>query len=151
MSLDTVLGAKELAPPTRRRLLAIVGLLGVLTVIHDLDHIRQGRALPAELYVVAVAALVSIGITLTVLLRYPKWARTVAVAQGVATIVGVGAVHAAPQWSTVTDSYAAADADIVSWAIIIAMMLAGLALVLVAASSDHSRLVERGSAGSRRV
>jgi hypothetical protein len=54
-----------------------------------------------------------------------------------------------PQWSTVTDSYAAADADIVSWAIIIAMVLAGLALVLVAARSDRSPLVERGSAGSR--
>jgi hypothetical protein len=29
--------------------------LGVLPVVHDLDHVRQGRALPPELYVVAVA------------------------------------------------------------------------------------------------
>lgn len=38
--------------------MVITGLLGVLTLIHDLDDIRQGRALPAELYAVAVAALV---------------------------------------------------------------------------------------------
>ena len=131
-----MLTANELSLLTRRRLLAIVSLLGVLTVVHDLDHVRQGRALPAELYVVAVAALVSITATLLVLVRYPRWARTAAVAEGVATIVGVGAVHAAPRWSTVTDSYAAADADIVSWLIILAMMFTGLLLVLVATRSS---------------
>lgn len=126
------LTANDLPLHTRRRLLTIVSVLGVLTVVHDLDHVRQGRALPAELYVVAVAALVSITATLVVLVRYPQWARTAAVAEGMATIVGVGAVHAAPQWSSVTDSYSAAHADIVSWAIIIAMMLTGLALALEA-------------------
>jgi hypothetical protein len=127
----------ELSLATRRRLVTIVSLLGVLTVVHDLDHVRQGRALPAVLYVVAVAALVSITATLVVLVRYPKWARTAAVAEGVATIVGVGAVHAAPQWSTVTDSYTAAHADIVSWLIILAMMSTGLLLVLAATRSSE--------------
>jgi len=131
-----VLTANELSLSTRRRLVTIVILLGVLTVVHDLDHVRQGRALPAVLYVVAVAALVSITTTLIVLMRYPRWARTAAVAQGVATIVGVGAVHAAPQWSTVTDSYAAADADIFSWLIILAMMFTGLLLALVVTRSS---------------
>lgn len=136
MSVDTFRMATELSDHTRRRLVAIVSLLGILTVIHDVDHVRQGRALPAELYVVAVAALVSITVTLTILLRHPRWARTVAAAQGVATIVGVGVVHVAPQWSTVTDSYSAAHADVVSWGIIIAMMLAGLALAQLAVRSD---------------
>ncbi len=133
---DAVLTGNELSLPTRRRLVAVVCVLGVLTVIHDVDHVRQGRALPPELYVVAVAALVSVTATLIVLVRYPRWARTVTIAQGVATIVGVGAVHAAPQWSTVTDSYSAARADIVSWAIIVAMMLTGLTLALVAALAE---------------
>lgn len=131
-----VLTADELSLHTRRRLVTVVSVLGVLTVIHDLDHVRQGRALPTELYFVAVAALLSITATLIVLVRYPRWARTAAVAEGVATIVGVGAVHAAPQWSTVTDSYAAAHADIVSWAIILAMMFTGLLLVLFATHSN---------------
>lgn len=127
-----VLTANDLSPSARRRVVTIVSLLGVLTVVHDLDHVRQGRPLPPELYVVAVAALVSITATLVVLVRYPRWARTAAIAEGVATIVGVGAVHAAPQRSSVTDSYSAAHADIVSWVIIVAMMLTGLLLVLVA-------------------
>lgn len=127
-----MLAASELSRSTRRQLAWIVGALGALTVVHDLDHVRQGRALPWELYVVAVAALASITATLVVLERYPRWGRTAAVAQGIATIVGVGAVHVAPQWSYLTDSYSAAHADAISWSIIVAMMVAGLLLVLVA-------------------
>jgi predicted ATPase len=45
-----LLTADELSLRTRRRLVTIVGLLGVLAVAHDIDHVRQGRALPTELY-----------------------------------------------------------------------------------------------------
>ncbi len=149
VAVTAELAAGELSLPTRRRLVAVVGLLGVLTVVHDLDHVRQGRALPAVLYGVAVAALVSITATLVVLRRYPRWARAAAVAQGATTIVGVGAVHVAPRWSTVSDPYAAAGADIVSWLIIVAMMSAGLVLVVVAMAggtrpgADAAILVDR--------
>ena len=115
-----------------RRAIPLVCTLAVLTVVHDLDHVRQGRSLPAVLYVVAAGALVSLGMTLTVLLRRPRWARAAAGAQGVATVVGVGAVHALPEWSRYADSYPAAGADALSWAIVLAMMAAGLALVVVA-------------------
>lgn len=106
-----------------------------LTVLHDLDHLRQGRALPPELYLVAVAALASLTATLTVFLRYPDRAALAALAQGVATVVGVGAVHVAPQWSSFTDSYGAAGADAASWAIIITMMVTGGVLAFSAAWS----------------
>ncbi len=118
------------------RLVVITALLGILTLGHDVDHVRQGRWLPFVLYLVALAALVSIAITLVVLVRYPTWSRTVAMAQGVATVVGVGAVHVAPQWSHLTDSYAAANADALSWVIILAMMLSGLVLIIVAIQAD---------------
>jgi len=85
---------------------------------------------------VAVAALISIGATMTVLVRYRRWARTGTIAQGVATVIGVGAVHGGPQWAAATDSYSAAHADGLSWAIIVAMMLTGLALALVAVRVD---------------
>jgi len=107
--------------------------LGILTVVHDLDHVRQGRSLPALLYVVAIAAPISIGMTLTVLVQYPQWTRVAAATQGVATVVGVGAVHAGSQWAGATDSYSAAHADGISWIIIVAMMLAGLTLVVISA------------------
>jgi len=114
----------------------VTSILGFLTVVHDLDHLRQGRSLPVLLYVVAIAAPTSIAMTLAVLVRYPQWSRTAAAAQGVATVVGVGVVHTGPEWAGVTDSYSAAHADGISWIIIVAMMLAGLILVLTAAGAS---------------
>ena len=116
-----------------RPLVVLTGVLASLTVLHDLDHLRQGRALPPALYLVAVTALASLAATLTVLLRYPTWAIPAAVLQGVATNVGVVAVHVAPAWSSFTDSYGAAGADTASWAIIIAMMATGCTLAVCAA------------------
>lgn len=75
---------------TQRRLIVITALLGILTLGHDVDHVRQGRALPFVLYVVGVGAPVSIATTLVVLIRYPAWSRPVAMAQGITTVVGVG-------------------------------------------------------------
>jgi hypothetical protein len=106
--------------PVVARLVTVTGPLSVLTVVHDLDHLRQGRSLPPVLYLVAVGALASLAATWTVLVRRPRWARPVALVQGLATVAGVGAVHALPQWSRFTDSYSAARADPLSWAIIIA-------------------------------
>lgn len=125
--------------------MAITISLGALTLVHDVDHIRQGRALPVELYAVAVFALLSLGLTLWVLARRHRLAGVVAFLQGVATIVGVGAVHVAPQWSSVTDSYSAARADVLSWSIILAMMLAGAVLALAAASSARRAMAPRST------
>lgn len=121
---------------TQRRLVVVTALLGILTLAHDVDHVRQGRGLPFVLHLVAVGALVSIATTLVVLVRYRAWSRPVAMAQGITTVVGVGAVHVAPEWSHLADSYAAADADALSWLVILAMMLAGLALTIAASQAD---------------
>ena len=129
---SAVTGHRDASRPVVGRLVMITGLLLGLTVIHDVDHVRQGRALPVVLYIVAISALASLAFTMTVLTTNPTWARPVALAQGLATVVGVGAVHASPQWSPWTDSYAAAHADLPSWAIIIAMMATGLILALAA-------------------
>lgn len=125
--------AGEMPPRVRHRLVAMTGALATLTLVHDLDHIRQARGLPFELYGVAVLAVVTIGATLTLLLRHHRLAGTAAFAQGVATILGVGAVHVVPRWSPLTDPYSAAHADALSWAIILAMMLMGAALAVTAA------------------
>lgn len=113
-------------------LLAVTCILGILTLVHDADHVRQGRALPRELYGVAVIATLMIGTTLTLLWRRHRLARQAVLVLGVATILGVGAIHVAPQWSSLTDSYSAAHVDALSWAIIVAMMLTALALAVTA-------------------
>ena len=123
----------ETPPAIRRRLLWITLALAGLTTVHDVDHFRQGRGLPLDLYGVALVALLTIGATFTLLLRRHPFAGTAAFAQGVATIVGVGAVHVAPRWSSLADSYSAAHVDALSWVIILAMMLSGLVLAVVSA------------------
>ena len=44
----------EMPPRVRHRLVAMTGALATLTLVHDLDHIRQARGLPFGLYGVAV-------------------------------------------------------------------------------------------------
>jgi len=117
----------------RRRLVAITIALAILTVVHDLDHVRQARGLPFELYGLAVLALMTIGTTLALSVRHHRLAGTAAFAQGVATVVGVAAVHVVPRWASVTDPYSAAHADALSWAIISMMMLMGAVLAATAA------------------
>ena len=119
-----------------RMLTALAGLLAVLTILHDLDHLRQGRALGSELYVVAVVALASTGATVALLVRRHPLSTMAATVLGLATVLGVGIVHAAPARSFLSDSYAAADADALSWAIILAMMIVGLVMAVVGWDSD---------------
>ncbi len=102
----------------------------MLTVLHDLDHVRQARALDLELYGVALLALMMLTATLVLLLQRHVLAELAAVTVGVATVLGVAVVHVAPPRSFFSDSYSAAHADALSWAIIVLMMLGGLAMTL---------------------
>ncbi|HEX7277300.1 MAG TPA: hypothetical protein VF244_07985 [Acidimicrobiales bacterium] len=117
---------------TVKRLVAVTVALTALTILHDLDHVRQGRSLAVHLDVVGAVSLVSLAVTLIVLRRRHPLAGMVAVAQGIATVVGVGVVHAAPYWSSLADSYGAAHVDALSWAVILAMMAAGAVLAVLA-------------------
>lgn len=135
----TAIVPRGVSHSVRRRLVGLTGLLAALTVLHDLDHLRQGRSLPAVLYLIAIGALASLSVTLSVLLWLPTWAKPAAAAQGVATVVGVGVVHALPRWSAFSDSYSAAKVDLASWLIVIGMMGVGLALAAVALFSGAER------------
>ena len=88
-----------------------------------------------ELYGVALLALTMLTVTLVLLVRRHVLAELAAMTVGIATVVGVALVHAAPPRSFFSDSYSAAHADVLSWAIIILMMLAGLAMALVSLRS----------------
>ncbi len=79
----------------------------------------------------ALLALTILTVTLVLLLRRHYLAELAALSVGIATVLGVGAVHVAPSRPFFSDSYSAAHADVLSWTIIILMMLAGLALALV--------------------
>lgn len=122
----------DLQERRRRGVTLITVTLLLLTVVHDIDHVRQGRTLDIELYGVALAALTMPSVTLVLLLRRNFFAPVAAAAAGLSTVLGVAAVHVAPSHVLLSDSYSAAHADALSWVIIILMMLAGLSMAVVA-------------------
>ncbi len=124
---------------TQTALVPMSATLIVLTLLHDLDHVRQGRSLEVELYGVAVLALVTATTTLGLLLLRHPLSELAAAALGVSTVLGVGAVHVAPRRSLFSDSYSAARADLLSWSIIVLMMLVGGALAMRGLSAFYRR------------
>lgn len=92
-----------------------------------------------ELYGVALLALTMLTATMVLLVRRRPAAELVALTVGVATVLGGAAVHVAPRRSFLSDSYSAAQADALSWAIIFLMMLTGLAMAVVGFLSVRRR------------
>lgn len=111
--------------------LAAGGLLA-LTLLHDLDHVRQGRDLPLELEVVgALGTAGALGVFLWTLRRSKSSAR-VAVAFGLMTAVGLLMIHVLPRWSAISDPYGEAGVDALSWASLAAFITSGVVLSVVA-------------------
>jgi hypothetical protein len=111
-----------------RYLVALNGLLVVMIVVHDLDHVRQGRALQSELLGVGAIAIVT-GIGSLVLAIREHWlAPAAAVIVGFGNVVGVALIHVAPHWGPFSDPYSAAHVDWFSWTVIVTMMFVGLML-----------------------
>jgi hypothetical protein len=115
-------------------------------VLHTLDHLRQGTGdLATE--ILAGGTVLSILAVITLLLalrRHPRtslWAAVV----GTWSALGVIASHIAPHWSAFSDSYFEIDADALSWAVMLAEVLAAAYLGLVGL-----RQLRRPARGSRR-
>jgi hypothetical protein len=115
-------------------------------VLHTLDHLRQGTGdLATE--ILAGGTVLSILAVITLLLalrRHPRtslWAAVV----GTWSALGVIASHIAPHWSAFSDSYFEIDADALSWAVMLAEVLAAAYLGLVG-----FRQLRRPARGSRR-
>jgi hypothetical protein len=113
---------------SKRHLPALNGLLVVMIVVHDLDHLRQGRALKSELYGVGAIALLTAMVSLILAVREHWLAPAAAIVVGFGNVVGVALVHVAPHWGPLSDPYAAAHVDWFSWTVIVAMMFVGLML-----------------------
>lgn len=125
-------------------------MLFVLTVIHDLDHLRQGRTLHFELYGVALVALASTASVYALARRHHRLASWAAVIVGAGTLVGVAGVHVAPHRSFFSGPYPAARADLVSWAIIVAMMATGVVMGLIGLAAFGRRRASSYAASASR-
>jgi hypothetical protein len=116
-------------------------LLTAADVLHALDHTRQGRHLPSEVYVAGVAGWIALAVLLVLVARDHRLAAPYAAAVGVSVAAGFLAVHLAPHWSAFSDPYSAFAPDALSWALVVVPVLAALNLV--------ARAVQARSGGRR--
>jgi hypothetical protein len=87
-------------------------------VLHDLDHVRQGRAIETPVLVLGVLAYVILVAELVLVLRRSTYAPGGALAVGLITAIGFVAVHVVPDWGPLADGYPDANVDALSWAVI---------------------------------
>ena len=106
----------------------------VLDSIHALDHLRQGRVLPVQIYVGGSAALTTSVLVVVLIWRRRPVAPLAATAFGTAAALGVFAAHIMPNWYYLSDSYQPLHLDLVSWLIAIAVIVDAASLALVGAS-----------------
>lgn len=119
-------------PDIHRRPVALVaGVLLVLTIVHVVDHVRQGRSLDLELYGVGTVSLLAAAVTVGLAAKGHRLAPSAGIVLGIGTVIGVIAVHVAPNWWPLSDSYGDAGVDMLSWAIIIGMILVGAVLAVI--------------------
>jgi hypothetical protein len=115
---------------------AALALLASL-VLHDLDHLRQGRSI--EPLVVALGVIGDLA-TLTMValvIRGHRLAAPAAILVGSANLFGFIAVHVVPDWGPLSDGYPDLPVDAGSWAIIFVPMAAALWLGLTGLRERH--------------
>lgn len=110
----------------------------LLTLLHDLDHLRQGRDLPGALDLIGAAGTTASIVVFVWVARRGALAALAAALFGAVTTVGLVAIHVVPRWSFFSDPYAAADVDAWSWIGLAALIAAGAALAAVGWSRTRS-------------
>jgi hypothetical protein len=118
----------------------------VANVLHTLDHLRQGTGdLATEVLAGGTVLSILAVLTLVLALRHHPRAALWAAVVGTWSALGVMASHVAPHWSAFSDSYFEIHADALSWAVMLAEVLAAAYLGFVG-----FRELRRPARGSRR-
>lgn len=107
-------------------------LLFGLLIAHTLDHAlnQPARELPATASVAGVGGFVILAASCVAAIRRSPQAPAAAVVAGATTALGVVAIHLLPAWSEpISDPYWDFTANALSWALVVAPLLAALALV----------------------
>lgn len=122
----------------QRALVLSAAAVVAMTLLHDLDHLRQGRDLPLSLDLVGAAATSSSVVVLLWVHRGGVLGTRAAVVFGALTALGLVAVHVVPRWSSFSDPYSEAGVDVLSWVGLAALITAALILTIVAGRRLHT-------------
>jgi hypothetical protein len=113
---------------SRSLLLGACLALVSLSVLHDLDHVRQDRPLPAVLTAVGIIGPAAAAFALLLVARRHHLAPAVAALVGAGSLVGLIAVHLLPRWSVFSDPYPEVQVDALAWTSLGLFMLAASAV-----------------------
>jgi hypothetical protein len=104
---------------------ASIALLAAV-VLHDLDHVRQGRSVEPLVVAIGVVGDIAAITAVALAIRGSRWAAHAAVLVGSVTFLGFIAVHVLPDWGPLADGYPGIGVDGLSWAIVYIPMAAAL-------------------------
>lgn len=119
-------------------LYASAALFGI-TILHILDHARQGRPLPGVLTAVGTLGLAMAGLSLFLALRKHQLSAPAATFIGLSTVAGLVAVHILPNWSIFSDPYHEVGVDALSWVNLALFILTAFVLGLLGAAALNGR------------
>jgi len=121
----------------RANLILFVGL-----VAHTVDHgVNQpSRSIPGILGLIGLIGFVAVAASLLLALRRSPGAGAAAMLVGSATALSFVAIHLLPSWGPVSDPYWDFDANLVSWVLLLAPILAA---TLLAARGAQSAWITR--------
>lgn len=108
-------------------------------VLHDLDHLRQGRSIEPLVVAIGIIGDIAIIATVALVIKGHRLAPLAATVVGFANFLGFIAVHVVPDWGPLSDGYPGLPVDALSWAIVFIPMAAGLWLGLVGLSGLRRR------------
>jgi hypothetical protein len=109
-------------------------LVLLVSVLHDLDHVRHGTPASAEVVATAIAGWLATILLVVLVVRGDRRAAPYAAGFGVALALGFVLVHFLPRWSAFSAPYGEADVDALSWLLAALPVAAGLYLSAQAAA-----------------
>ena len=128
--------ASDVTETSRSRQLTWASLVFLATIVlHDLDHLRQGRSLEPAVIGLGVIGDVAALTMVALVIRGHRWAPLAATVVGFANVLGFIAVHVVPDWGPLSDGYPGLRVDALSWAIVFLPMAAALWLGLTGLSN----------------
>ncbi|MEO7804628.1 MAG: hypothetical protein ABIS18_09950 [Actinomycetota bacterium] len=114
-------------------------VLVALLVLHDLDHVRQGRSIALPVIAVGlVGLLATIGCLVLAAVGHPL-APQVSLLVGVGNVVGFAAIHILPRWSVLSDPYPDVPVDAISWLGLAATMFVAFMVGLIGVNAIRHR------------
>ncbi|HLW16930.1 MAG TPA: hypothetical protein VKV69_06205 [Actinomycetota bacterium] len=100
----------------------------VMDLVHDLDHIRRHNYSPVAVRSLGFFALAAGILAVTLVARRSKLAVPFACFYGLASGLGLFAVHVLPHWSLFSDPLTTYHVDALSWTIVAVTIAVDLAL-----------------------